>query len=128
MNQRKRVGLHGEEAVKAKYPLLLRAAVILRTRGWVRGFYQLPRGFCAMGAIQEARKSPPPTEEARALSTALRRDYARTLGESSISRSICAFNDTIARDKDEVIEALERVGLYGEEARLSPRENTLLDE
>lgn len=91
--------------------VLLDAARLINTHGWVQGFNMSEDGYCAGGAIIEALGLPQYADwDAQHRGAYLRAtlplvEHLCKLGE----RSIVQWNDTPGRTKDEVVSVLRGV-------------------
>ncbi|MGH3116525.1 MAG: DUF6197 family protein [Gaiellales bacterium] len=89
-------------------PVLLRAAEIVRERGFCQGPWRVGGPLCAAGAVSQAAEElgfVRPEMEARL------RQFADALGGSA-HRDVHSWNDAPGRTAEEVAEALQRAA-YG---------------
>lgn len=96
------------EPLAAPDPVLLRAAEILRERGFCQGPWRVGGPLCTAGAVGQAAEElgiVRPEMEARLLR------LAGALGGSAFP-DVHSWNDAPGRTADEVVEALERAA-YG---------------
>jgi hypothetical protein len=84
--------------------LLLEAAEILETRGWIQGEMCTDEGFCTLGAINRAGYDVGNTAP---ITTAILAVIAKIGAPPTMGpRAIARWNDTYGRTKEEVVHTL----------------------
>jgi hypothetical protein len=94
--------------------VMLDAADILECDGWIRGAYQKPEGYCAIGALRKASGVPHISNHHNFDGTTLKQHFpayahACYVLELKLSSGIGCWNDSRLRTKTEVVAKLREV-------------------